>query len=230
MFLDSKVEKINKSSDTFVIETKNKTFKTKKIINCAGLFSDKITKLTNPKEDINIIPFRGEYYDIVEERKHLVNNLIYPVPNPDFPFLGIHFTRTIEGKIEAGPNAVLAFAREGYKNTDINFKEFFEILTHKGFLKIIAKHWRNGLSELYRSFSKTAFTNELKKLIPDIKENDLLKGGSGVRAQACNSKGELLDDFYLVRDGNLLHVCNAPSPAATSCLSISKLIINNFSL
>ena len=228
VFLETKVEKINKSSDVFIIETKNKSFKSKRIINCAGLYSDKITKLTNPNEDITIIPFRGEYYDIVKERRYLVNNLIYPVPDPDFPFLGVHFTRTIDDKIEAGPNAVLAFAREGYKNTNINLKEFSEIITHKGFLKIAAKHWRNGLSELYRSFSKSAFTNELKKLIPEISENDLVDGGSGVRAQACNNNGDLLDDFKLVLKDDILHVCNAPSPAATSCLSIGKTIINKF--
>lgn len=228
IFLNSKVKKINKSSNSFIVETNYRSFKSKRIINCAGLYSDKITKLTSPKEDITIIPFRGEYYDLVKEKRYLVKNLIYPVPDPNFPFLGVHFTRTINGKIEAGPNAVLAFAREGYKNTNINLKELSEIITHKGFLKIAAKHWKNGLSELYRSFSKSAFTNELRKLVPEINENDLVTGGSGVRAQACNKKGELLDDFKLVFKNDILHVCNAPSPAATSCLSIGKTIINNF--
>lgn len=228
IFLNSKVKKINKSSNSFTVETNNRSFRSKKIINCSGLYSDKITKMTNPNEDITIIPFRGEYYDLVKEKRYLVKNLIYPVPDPNFPFLGVHFTRTIDGKIEAGPNAVLAFAREGYKNTNINFRELSQIITNKGFLKIAAKHWRNGLSELYRSFSKSAFTNELRKLVPEINENDLVAGSSGVRAQACNKKGELLDDFKLVFKDNILHVSNAPSPAATSCLSIGKTIINNF--
>jgi L-2-hydroxyglutarate oxidase len=204
------------------ISTSQNTYETKYFINCTGLYTDKTAELSHINPGIKIIPFRGEYYMLKEEKQYLVKHLIYPVPNPEFPFLGVHFTRMIGGGIEAGPNAVLAFKREGYKKTNINFKELFETLSYSGFHQIVRKYWRDGMAEMYRSWSKKAFTKSLQALVPDIQESDLLPGGAGVRAQACDPKGNLLDDFSIIKHGNTMHVLNAPSPAATSCLSIGK--------
>jgi (S)-2-hydroxyglutarate dehydrogenase len=173
---------------------------------------------------LRITPFRGEYFEIKPERQYLVKNLIYPVPDPNFPFLGVHFTRMIHGGVEAGPNAVLAFRREGYKKLDIHFGELFETLTWRGFRIVAAKYWRTGLGEMYRSFSKAAFTKALQELIPEIKEDDLIPGEAGVRAQACDRNGGLLDDFSIIENEFAVNICNAPSPAATSSLSIGKTV------
>jgi (S)-2-hydroxyglutarate dehydrogenase len=227
IFFNHKVENIIKKKDGITILAGGNEFLTKKIVTCAGLYSDKLSKLTNPKNDLKIIPFRGEYYKLKEEKKYLVKNLIYPVPNPNFPFLGVHFTRMTDGNIEAGPNAVLAFKREGYKFSDFNFSETMETLTWPGFWKIVAKYGQTGLGEMHRSLSKSAFTKALQVLIPEIEEEDLIPGGSGVRAQACDRNGVLIDDFDIVKDGNIIHVRNAPSPAATSCLSIGKEILKS---
>ena len=214
------------------VETTQKTIETKMMINCAGLYSDKIADLSMEKTDIRIIPFRGEYYKIKKEKEYLVKNLIYPVPDPSFPFLGVHFTRMIGGGIEAGPNAVLAFRREGYKKSDIHIAELAETLTWPGFIKVAAKYWKTGFEEMYRSFSKKAFTKALQKLVPEIEESDLTAGGAGVRAQACDRKGGLADDFIIYQKDNIINVCNAPSPAATSSLSIgetlSKIALDHF--
>lgn len=214
---------IDKGSEIVVI-TNISEFKAKKLISCAGLYSDKITKMTNEKNDVVIIPFRGEYYKIKDEKKYLVKHLIYPVPDPSFPFLGVHFTRMIDGNIEAGPNAVLAFKKEGYHFFDFNFTETMQTMLWPGFRKIVAKYGRTGMGEMHRSLSKSAFTKALQKLLPEIQENDLVPGGSGVRAQACDRNGGLIDDFDIVKNGNIIHVRNAPSPAATSCLSIGNKI------
>ncbi len=195
-------------------------------INCSGLYSDKVCREAGIKTDVKIVPFRGEYYKIKKERQHLVKNLIYPVPDPNFPFLGVHFTRMINGGIEAGPNAVLAYAREGYKKSDINLGEFMETLAWPGFQKVAKKYWKTGLGEFWRSYSKSAFTRALQELIPEIEQEDLVPGGSGVRAQACDRTGGLLDDFNIQRTENSIHVLNAPSPAATSSLSIGEHIAN----
>lgn len=221
---NQKVLNIKQNQGTISVETSKQTFETKKLISCAGLYSDKLTAMTSQKNDVKIIPFRGEYYKIKESKQHLVRNLIYPVPNPNFPFLGVHFTRMINGGIEAGPNAVLAFKREGYSFFDFNLGETMQTLTWPGFLKIAAKYGKTGLGEMYRSLSKSAFTKALQKLMPEIQESDLEAGGAGIRAQACDRNGNLLDDFDIVNDGNIIHVRNAPSPAATSCLSIGKTI------
>ncbi len=218
------VNNITENSDGITVATAKSEFLTKKLISCAGLYSDKITKMTNDKNDVIIIPFRGEYYKLKDERKHLVNHLIYPVPDPNFPFLGVHFTRMIDGAVEAGPNAVLAFRKEGYHFTDFNFSETIRTLAWPGFRKIVAKYGKTGLDEVHRSLSKSAFTKALQKLLPEIQEKDLISGGSGVRAQACDRDGNLLDDFDIVRNGNIIHVRNAPSPAATSCFSIGNTI------
>ncbi|MCX6352297.1 MAG: L-2-hydroxyglutarate oxidase [Bacteroidetes bacterium] len=223
---NERVEDIHKTDAGVEVITEKNTYNTKLLINCAGLYSDKIAKLTNKNLEVKIIPFRGEYYKIKPERYSLVNNLIYPVPDPEFPFLGVHFTRMIHGGIEAGPNAVLAFKREGYKKTDFNLAEAAEIIAFPGFRKIAIKFWRTGIGEMYRSFSKAAFTKALQKLIPDIREEDLMLGGSGVRAQACHINGNLLDDFFIIEDKGLINVCNAPSPAATSSLAIGEAIAN----
>lgn len=204
--------------------TEKRTFLAKLLINCAGLYSDKVAEMTQKDVNFKIIPFRGEYYELKKEKQYLVKNLIYPVPDPNFPFLGVHFTRMIGGGIEAGPNAVLAFKREGYKRTDFDWEEFSEIMAWRGFQKVALKYWQTGLGEFYRSFSKSAFTEALQRLVPDIEQDDLVEGGAGIRAQACDKTGGLLDDFMILEDKLAIHVGNAPSPAATSSLSIGKTV------
>lgn len=221
---NEKVIRIHKENNLINVVTNNSVYRSKYLVTCAGLYSDRIARMTNPNLPLRIIPFRGEYYTIKDDKKYLVKNLIYPVPDPNFPFLGVHFTRMIDGKVEAGPNAVLAFKREGYKKLDFNLKDTFEIFGWKGFRIVMKKYWKTGLGEFYRSFSKNAFTKALQRLIPEITEDDLMKGGSGVRAQACDDKGNLIDDFYFVEQDKILHVCNAPSPAATASLSIGNYI------
>ncbi len=224
IYFKEKVKGIKTKNNGLEVVTDNRTINTKYAINCTGLYSDKVAKLTQPDLDFKILPFRGEYYKLKPEKQYLVKNLIYPVPNPDFPFLGVHFTKMIKGGIEAGPNAVLAFKREGYKKTDVNWQELAETLTYPGFIKIAMKYWKDGLGEMYRSWSKRAFTEALQKLIPDIRQNDLLPGGSGVRAQACNRAGMLIDDYMIEKNGRVVNVCNAPSPAATSSLAIGDTV------
>lgn len=209
--------------DTRVLTAQNE-YQCGLIVNCAGLYSDKVAKYSYPEVEVKIVPFRGEYYRLKKEKSYFVRNLIYPVPDPAFPFLGVHFTRMIHGGVEAGPNAVLAFAREGYKKSEINLYELCETLAWPGFQKVAKKYWKTGLGEMYRSFSKNAFTKALEKLIPDIHENDLEAGGAGVRAQACDRNGGLVDDFLIYENEYAVNVCNAPSPAATSCLAIGKVI------
>lgn len=215
----------NRNTHSEVVSATGKVFETKLVVNCAGLYSDKVAQLTMPENiKVRIIPFRGEYYKIKPEKHHLVKNLIYPVPDPNFPFLGVHFTRMIEGGIEAGPNAVFAFKREGYNKLDINVPELLESLSWPGFRKVAVKYWRTGMGEYYRSFSKAAFTKALQGLIPEIQSDDLVPGGSGVRAQACDYDGGLLDDFSIIENKTAINICNAPSPAATSSLSIGQTI------
>lgn len=221
---NQKVAKIIEKDKFSIVQTQKKEFQAATIINCAGLYSDQVAKMTDKKVDVQILPFRGEYFSIKKEKEYLVKNLIYPVPNPNFPFLGVHFTRMIDGGVEAGPNAVLAFAREGYTNTTINWKELKETLGHSGFQKVALKYWKDGLYEMYRSYSKTAFTKALQRLIPEIQKEDLEHQTAGVRAQACDSLGNLSDDFLIFNRNNVINVCNAPSPAATSSLAIGESI------
>ena len=211
--------------------TSGKTLRTKKskfqgdyLINCGGLHSDKIAKLDGLTPNVRIIPFRGEYYTLDKSKSNLVNNMIYPIADPDLPFLGIHLTRNIDGDIEAGPNAVFAFAKEGYKWTNFNFKETLNSLTYGGMLKLGRKYFKTGLSEMYRSLNKKAFVNEINKLIPGITTRDLHVRGAGVRAQAVDKDGNLVDDFMFQEGLSSLHVLNAPSPAATACLAIGEHI------
>jgi len=211
--------------DTNLLETTAGAFHATYAINCAGLYSDTITRMAGCKTDLEIIPFRGEYYEVRPERRHLVRNPIYPVPDPRFPFLGVHFTRHVDGSVEAGPNAVLAFRREGYTGTDPDMTEAIGMLRWPGFWKMARKYWKKGAAEQYRSWVKSAFTRALQKMVPEIREDDLIPGGSGVRAQAVDRNGNLLDDFYFVRSKRMTHVCNVPSPAATASLEIGREVI-----
>ena len=224
ILLNEKVVKIKDNSDSTVVESEKDVYETKFFVNCCGLQSDEVAKLNHGAQNLRIIPFRGEYYKIKKERQYLVNSLIYPVPNPDFPFLGVHFTRMIKGGVEAGPNAVLAFKKEGYKKSDISLSDMAKIFSWKGFRKVAVKYNRIGLGEFYRSFNKNAFVKALQKLLPDIQKEDLETGGSGVRAQAVDKTGRLIDDFVIENNGRTINVLNAPSPAATSSLSIGETI------
>jgi L-2-hydroxyglutarate oxidase len=196
------------------------------VINCAGLHCDRVSELAGLKREVRIVPFRGEYYKIRPERQHLVRNLIYPVPDPQFPFLGVHFTRLIHGGIEAGPNAVLAFAREGYRKSDLNVGDLWDALTFSGLWRFLGKHKRMSWEEMKRSFSSRLFCQSLQRLVPEIKMQDLAPGGAGVRAQAMSPDGELVQDFHFVTQRGALHVLNAPSPAATASLAIADEICN----
>lgn len=222
--LGEKVIEIQESEGVSVVVSQKESYTTRLVINCCGLYSDKVARLTSPDLNLKIIPFRGEYYKLKKEKEYLVKNLIYPVPDPNFPFLGVHFTRMVGGGIEAGPNAVLAFSREGYKKSQINLGELAESLAWPGFQKVAFKYWKTGIGEMYRSFSKAAFVKALQKLIPEIQKEDLEDGGAGVRAQACDRNGGLVDDFMIVEKKHVINVCNAPSPAATSSLAIGETI------
>ena len=222
--LNTLVKSIEEIDKGVQIVTNKNFVECRMVINCAGLYSDAVASMHLGKIDTKIIPFRGEYYELTTEAEHLVKHLIYPVPDPAFPFLGVHFTRMVDGGIEAGPNAVFAFKKEGYHRTDFDFKEFFGSLMWRGFQKVMFKYWKTGLGEMYRSFSKKAFTKALQRLIPEVKEEHLVAAPAGVRAQACDRTGGLLDDFKLVTEKRAIHVINAPSPAATSSLSIGKTI------
>jgi L-2-hydroxyglutarate oxidase LhgO len=210
----------------WTIETTSGEYQAGFIINCAGLHCDRISRKAGARDTAKIVPFRGEYYNLRPDRQHLVRNLIYPVANPRFPFLGVHFTRLIHGGIEAGPNAVLAFAREGYRRTDISLRDMMETLTYRGFWKFFLRYPAMCWEEFRRSFSKHLFCQSLQRLVPDIRIEDLSPGGAGVRAQALAPSGELVQDFHFVEQDRALHVLNAPSPAATASLAIADEILN----
>ena len=222
--LNQNIKKIQIKKNQIFINSDHGEFSSSYLINCAGLYADRIASLAGAKLPVKIVPFRGEYYQIKPSRENLVNGLIYPVPDPAFPFLGVHFTKRIDGTVEAGPNAVLAFAREGYKKSNLNFKDLMETITYGGFLKLARKYWKVGMGEMYRSLSKKAFTKALQELLPEIQEDDLIDGGSGVRAQAIDRNGKLIDDFSIIHTERALHVCNAPSPGATSSIAIGETI------
>lgn len=225
LLTSSPVTAIRRMLSEIVVETPSKVFSTDYLINCAGLFSDRISRMAGDNPGITIVPFRGEYYDLVPERASLVRALIYPVPDPRFPFLGVHFTRRINDTVDAGPNAVLALKREGYGHSDISVRDLAVAFSFPGFWRMASKHWRSGLDEFRRSFSKRAFTRALQRLVPSIQEEDLVPGKSGVRAQALQRDGCLVDDFSFVRSERMLHVLNVPSPAATASLMIGKAIV-----
>ncbi|MBV8900538.1 MAG: L-2-hydroxyglutarate oxidase [Verrucomicrobia bacterium] len=207
-----------------VLETSGGAMAARCVVNCAGLHSDRVAKLAGAKPGARIVPFRGEYYELKPERRGLVRNLIYPVPDPQFPFLGVHFTRMIDGSVHAGPNAVLSLKREGYHRTSFDLRDFVDTMTYPGFWRLAARHARSGLGEMHRSFSKKAFVRSLQKLIPEVCEGDLVPGGAGVRAQALRPDGGLVDDFLIIKNASAMHVCNAPSPAATASLEIGRTI------
>jgi (S)-2-hydroxyglutarate dehydrogenase len=217
---------IRRSANEITVETSKGAFSSNALINCAGLYSDRISRMAGDDPGVMIVPFRGEYYDLTPERASLVRALIYPVLDPRFPFLGVHFTRRITGRVDAGPNAILALAREGYRHTNISVRDLGASLAYAGFWRMARQHWRNGLGEWHRSLSKPAFVTALQRLLPEIGERDLVPGGSGVRAQALKPDGALVDDFQFVPSGKVLHVLNVPSPAATASLTIGKEIFD----
>ncbi|ASK64326.1 hydroxyglutarate oxidase [Virgibacillus phasianinus] len=224
--LDTEVQDIIPGEEGVELKTNKGTYSSHYLINCAGLFSDRITQMANIKTDLKIIPFRGEYYELKPAKQHLVKHLVYPVPNPDFPFLGVHFTRMTDGRILIGPNSVFSFKREGYKKTDFHLKDFMEAATYPGFLKLATGNLSEGLKEMFRSYSKKAFIKDVQRFFPDIEEDDIQPADAGVRAQALDHEGNLLDDFAIIQDKRAVHVCNAPSPAATASIEIGKNIVD----
>jgi L-2-hydroxyglutarate oxidase len=225
--LGAQVKITRATNSGYLLKTSQGDFETRFLINCAGLHSDRMARLGGLDPEAKIVPFRGEYYELVPERRHLVRNLIYPVPNPDFPFLGVHFTRMIDGSIHAGPNAVLALKREGYYKTSFNLRDFAETMTYSGFWRLARKNFSEGLMEMRRSFSKAEFVRSLQRLIPEIQMSDVIPSQAGVRAQALRPDGGMVDDFLIVEGFNSVHVCNAPSPAATASLEIGKAVADH---
>lgn len=221
---NTQIKQITPTAQGYLLETQAEPMATRFLINCGGLFSDRLAHLGGVDPQSQIVPFRGEYYELVPEKRHLVKSLIYPVPNPDFPFLGVHFTRMIDGTIHAGPNAVLGLKREGYRKTDFDLRDFAEVMTFPGFWKLAQKHADEGIQEMIRSFSKAAFVRSLQQLIPEVRAEDIIPTPAGVRAQALKTTGQLVEDFLIVPAPKALHVCNAPSPAATASLEIGKAI------
>ncbi|MCW8129832.1 MAG: L-2-hydroxyglutarate oxidase [Planctomycetota bacterium] len=230
ILFNAKARKVDARADEVVVETAAGEVHAKLAVNCAGLYCDRVARLAGRDPGAKIVPFRGEYYELKPEAKHLCKNLIYPVPDPSFPFLGVHFTRMVGGHVECGPNAVLAFRREGYRRRDIHLGELFESLTYPGFLRLAAKYWRSGMGEMWRSFSKRAFVKALQRLMPEIRAEHLEPAPAGVRAQALARDGSLVDDFLIVESDRMVHVCNAPSPAATASLNIGRTIVEKLRL
>ncbi|MFQ6029634.1 MAG: L-2-hydroxyglutarate oxidase [Dehalococcoidia bacterium] len=226
IYTGAPVHRIYPAANSLAVETSKGTLQAKHIINCAGLYADRVAEMMGEDPGIRIVPFRGEYFTLRAESRNLVKGLIYPVPDPRFPFLGVHYTRNIHGQVEAGPNAVLAFAREGYQKSDINLGESLGTFAFPGFWKMTMKHWKTGVGEMHRSYSKKVFVHDLQKLIPEIQSIDLAPGGSGVRAQAVARDGALLDDFSILQGKTAIHVLNAPSPGATSSLAIGTHIVD----
>lgn len=215
---------IVRNGDTSTLETTSGSFEARVVINCAGLHSDRIAKMNGVNPEAKIVPFRGEYYELKPEKRYLCKHLIYPVPNPAFPFLGVHYTRMTNGDIHCGPNAVLSMKREGYHKTDFSFTDFSEVMLYKGFWNLAKKNWREGMGELWRSMNKAAFVRSLQRLIPEVQADDLVPSHAGVRAQALLPDGKMVDDFLIVRGPNTVHVCNAPSPAATASIPIGRAV------
>jgi len=223
---EARVTAIQQHDRQIVVETTAGEFAGKTLVNCTGLHSDRLARLGGATPSVKIIPFRGEYFELAPAARHLVNNLIYPVPDPSFPFLGVHFTRMIHGGVECGPNAVLAGAREGYSKTDINLRDLSESLTYPGFVKLAAKYWRVGAGEMWRSWSKQAFVRALSRLVPEIEAAHLIAAPAGVRAQAIGRDGSMVDDFLIEEQKHIINVLNAPSPAATASLNIGVMVVD----
>lgn len=225
LHLGARVERIVETAQGVELASAVGSFRARALIACAGLHSDRVARRAGCDPGMKIMPFRGEYYQLRPEKRGLVRHLIYPVPNPSFPFLGVHFTRTIGGEVEAGPNAVLSLQREGYTRADFDLRDFIEIVSYQGMWRLAARYWREGLEELVRSFSKAAFVRSLQRLVPEIRALDLESAPAGVRAQALRPNGELVEDFHFVSTGRAVHVCNAPSPAATASIAIGQAIL-----
>ena len=225
----AEVTGISETGDGVELRTPGESFRARVLVNCAGLHSDRVAALSGVEAGAKVVPFRGEYYELEPERRYLVKNLIYPVPDPNFPFLGVHFTRSVEGRVEAGPNAVLGLAREGYKKTDLNARDLAETLSYPAFWRLVGRNWRTGAGEIWRSLSKKAFVRGLRRLVPEVKEDDLVPTEAGVRAQALMKDGALMDDFLIVEGERSVHVLNAPSPAATACIPIGESIADRVS-
>ena len=223
--LNTRVEQIREHADGVTVETSAGTFQGRFLINCAGLHSDRVAQLAGVQTRMKIVPFRGEYYETVPEKRHLVKTLIYPVPNPNFPFLGVHFTRMIDGSVHAGPNAVLALKREGYRKIDFSLRDFAEVMAYLAFWKLAGKFMDEGLKEMLRSASKAVFVKSMQRLIPEIQARDVIPTHAGVRAQALMDDGTLMDDFVIISGKRSIHVCNAPSPAATASIAIGEAIV-----
>ena len=221
---NAEVDRVTPREEGFDLLTAQGTVRAAFVVNCAGLHCDRVARMCGVDPQLRIVPFRGEYYKLKKERRGLVNHLIYPVPDPAFPFLGVHYTRMIDGEVEAGPNAVLAFKREGYHPLSFSARDAFEIMTYPGFLKLARRFWKVGFQEYRRSWFKQTFVKDLRHLLPSLNADDIYRGGAGVRAQAVAADGTLLDDFQLIEQPGMVHVLNAPSPAATASLSIGKTI------
>jgi (S)-2-hydroxyglutarate dehydrogenase len=226
VLLGAKVTRMTQTPGGLIMQTTVDEVECRCAVNCTGLHTDRMTALSGRKPDFRVVPFRGEYYALKPEAHSLCRSLIYPTPDPSFPFLGVHFTRLIGGGVECGPNAVLAFAREGYRKTDVDLKDLASTLTYPGFLRLAARYWRTGLGEMWRSISKAAFVRALQRLIPDIRKEHLETAPAGVRAQAIAPDGTMIDDFLIEETDRVVNVCNAPSPAATASLNIGKLIVD----
>ena len=230
ILLGEKIESISSSLGRQRVSTSHSSYDSKVVVVCAGLQADRLASKMDRNLDLRILPFRGEYFSLKPSAQKLVKNLIYPTPDPAFPFLGVHFTRMIDGSIECGPNAVLALAREGYLKTDFSIRDIWETITWPGFRHVARRHWRTGLGEYKRSIFKSAFVTALQRLVPEITKDDLVPAAAGIRAQACSRDGGLLDDFEIRTIGSTVHICNAPSPAATACLSIGEHVSKTVTL
>ena len=226
ILLNAEAQGIQHDSGSVSVTTTQGDVCCRLLITCGGLWADRVIALSGETPEAPIVPFRGEFFELKPEAQHLCRGLIYPVPDPSFPFLGVHFTRTIEGGVECGPNAVFAFARDGYKRTDVNFRDLYSAMTYRGFMKIALQHWRTGLGEMWRSWNKSAFVAALKRLVPEIESQHLIEAPAGVRAQALGRDGKLIDDFVIQQSERIIHVGNAPSPAATASLNIGSLVVD----
>ncbi|MEC3883937.1 L-2-hydroxyglutarate oxidase [Halobacillus sp. HZG1] len=224
IILRQTVEDLHEKNEEVVIDLPKENVRARYVVNCAGLFSDRIVKMAGIHSELRIIPFRGEYFKLKEEKSHLVKGLIYPIPNPDFPFLGVHLTKTMDGGVHAGPNAVLTFKREGYRKTDFDWRDTRDILSFPGFWKMAGSNMKEGMKEMVRSFHRKSFVKSLQRLVPSIEPEDVIPSEAGVRAQAMLKDGKLVDDFYIISGKRTVHICNAPSPAATASLEIGKEI------
>lgn len=225
IFLNQAIRSVKKINGTFILRSRETDFEARFIVNCGGIHSDQIARLLGIRPKVRIVPFLGEYYEVSEHRRSLVKNLIYPVPNPEFPFLGVHFTRSVHGSVEAGPNALLAFAREGYRRTDFSLSDTVSLAIDRCFWKMLRRYWKLGLKECLQSMSKKAFLGQCQRLLPQIREEDLSRGHTGVRAQCVDENGGLVDDFVIEKADGSIHVYNVPSPAATASLSIAEEIV-----